>query len=99
MIPAALRGIAGKREFLISLKTENYNTAIQRYSEVSEAVECMLASMKNGSYQKLDKDFQHYSRLAISQGRSLQCIKQLVANSSELHLTRYELEVVHKNKN
>ena len=92
VIPIHLRDIAGKREFLISLKTNNYNIALQKYGSCKDSVERMLASMDDGSYQKPERDFQHYANIATSQGRSLQCIRNITDNVSELNKLRSQLE-------
>lgn len=77
IIPEHLRGIAGKREFVISLKTDNYELAISKYSIIKKEIEYTISTIIDGTYQREAHDFEHYSKLAISNGRILECFKDI----------------------
>lgn len=77
-IPAHLRKIAGQREFIVSLKTEQYEIAIQRYAETMKNIDHTMQSLINGTYTKDDANFEHYQKIAASKGRNLECISQII---------------------
>lgn len=84
MIPANLRKIAGKREFLVSLKTDNYEIAIQKYSDVKNKIEYAISTMIDGTYQNTEHDFSHYFKIAAANGRTLDCFAHAVTNPEKL---------------
>ncbi|GAA0598647.1 DUF6538 domain-containing protein [Paenochrobactrum glaciei] len=77
-IPAHLRKIAGQREFIVSLKTQQYEIAIQRYAETIKSIDHTMQNLINGSYTKDDANFEHYQKIAASKGRHLECISQII---------------------
>lgn len=83
-MPAKLRKIAGKREFIISLKTDKYETAILKYSSVINDIKYLMSTMIDGTYQKAEHDFSHFSKMAVSNGRTLECYSETVIKPEKL---------------
>lgn len=98
VIPAHLREIAGKREFLVSLKTDNYQTAILKYSDVKENIDYAISAMKDGTYQKEVLDFDHYSKIAAANGRQLQCLKEILPDPTKVSALVQQIKAADKNK-
>ncbi|MGU3577044.1 DUF6538 domain-containing protein [Brucellaceae bacterium C25G] len=96
-IPANLRNIAGKREFVVSLKTSNYEVAIAAYSKVKQEIEYSISTMINGTYQREVHDFEHFSKLAISNGRTLECFKDIAVSPEKLSALVHQIEIKTQN--
>lgn len=105
VIPERLRYIAGKREFFISLRTDNYQEACERYIEIAGHIRYAIKSMKDGTYVRPENDtnyqdnqniFEHYSKVAASNGRNLECFNDIVHNPSKVAELAANLQRAHK---
>ncbi len=74
IIPANLRSIAGKSEFIVSLKTSKYELAIQKYTKVLEGIDYTIKTMIDGTYVSDAHTFDHFVNLAAANGRQLECL-------------------------
>lgn len=77
-IPVRLREIAGKREFVVSLKTNNYELAIQKYEQTIKSIDRIMQSLNDGTYIQDDYSFDYCMKIAASNGRKLECISTII---------------------
>ena len=85
VIPAHLRGLAGKSEFKVSLSTRVFTLALKKYSEVEPYYQNLMEKLHSGetltssaylSYEELVK-------MAAIQGRTYKPIDELTQNPAE----------------
>lgn len=82
-IPEKYRGLAGKREFKISLKTNDFMTAVERFKAAQKAVDAMMLELTRGNSLKKSIRFEEASVLAKAQGRKLRPLNELLEDPSE----------------
>ncbi|PZU68508.1 MAG: hypothetical protein DI546_20470 [Rhizobium sp.] len=82
-IPERYRELAGKREFKISLKTNDFMIALDRFKAAKSFVDAMMLDLKRGECIKKSIRFEEASSLAKAQGRTLRPLDELLGDPSE----------------
>lgn len=79
-IPANLRKLVGKCEFVVSLKTSDPTLALQKYDDVIKGLDYTMKCLRDGTYVQKTLKFEDCKHLAASNGRELACISEVVQN-------------------
>ena len=92
VIPAHLRGLAGKAEFKASLKTKDHLTALRKYGEVEPYYQNLMEKLRAGETltSASDLSYEEIVKIAEIQGRTYKPIDQLIQNPAELIQTHSE---------
>lgn len=92
VIPTHLRGLAGKSEFKISLKTKDFSLALKKYGEVEPYYQSQLEKLRNGEslLNASDLSYQELVKLASINGRTYKPLEQLLDNPTEFLKTHAE---------
>lgn len=85
VIPIHLRGLAGKSEFKISLKTKDFSLALKKYGEVEPYYQSQLEKLRNGEslLDASDLSYQELVKLASINGHTYKPLEQLFENPAE----------------
>lgn len=91
-IPAHLRGLAGKSEFKVSLKTKDHLTALRKYGDVEPHYQNLMEKLRAGETltSASDLSYEEIVQIASIQGRTYKPIDQLVQNPAEFMQTHSE---------
>lgn len=89
VIPAHLRGLAGKSEFKVSLKTKDHLTALTKYGEVEPYYQNLMEKLRRGVTltSASDLSYEEIVQMAAIQGRTYKPIDQLIQNPAEFMQT------------
>lgn len=92
VIPAHLRGLAGKSEFKVSLKTKDQLTAIRKYGEVEPYYQNLMDKLRSGETltSATDLSYEEIVQMASIQGRTYNPIDQLIQNPAKFIQTHSE---------
>ena len=92
VIPAHLRGLAGKAEFKVSLKTKDHLTALRKYGEVEPYYQNLMEKLRAGETltSASDLSYEEIAKIAEIQRRTYKPIDQLIQNPAELIQTHSE---------
>ena len=92
VIPAHLRGLAGKSEFKVSLKTKDRLTALRKYGEIEPYYRNLMEKLRSGETltSASDLSYEEIVQMASIQGRTYQPIDQLIQNPAEFMQTHRE---------
>lgn len=92
VIPAHLRGLAGKSEFKVSLKTKDQLTALRKYVEVEPYYQNLMDKLRSGETltSATDLSYEEIVQMASIQGRTYKPIDQLIQNPAEFMQTHSE---------
>ncbi|MBX8783618.1 hypothetical protein HBA94_07560 [Ochrobactrum sp. GRS2] len=85
VIPAHLRGLAGKAEFKVSLKTKDHLTALRKYGEVEPYYQNLMEKLRAGETltSATDLSYEEIVKIAEMQGRTYTPLDQLLQNPTE----------------
>lgn len=89
VIPAHLRGLAGKSEFKVSLKTKDNLTALRKYGEVEPYYQNLMEKLRRGETltSASDLSYEEIVQMASIKGRTYKPIDQLIQNPAEFMQT------------
>ncbi len=92
VIPAHLRGLAGKSEFKVSLKTKDQLTALRKYGEVEPYYQNLMDKLRSGEtlISATDLSYEEIVQMASIQGRTYNPIDQLIQNPAMFMQTHSE---------
>lgn len=83
-IPKQYRELAGKREFKISLKTGDFDLALEHFVGAKKAVDDLMRELSCGRPLREAIRFRDAALLAEAQGRKLKPLAELLQNPAEL---------------
>ncbi|MDR2311150.1 MAG: phage integrase SAM-like domain-containing protein [Brucellaceae bacterium] len=91
-IPVHLRGLAGKSEFKVSLKTKDRLTALRKYGEIEPYYQNLMEKLRAGETltSASDLSYEEIVQMASIQGRTYNPIDQLIQNPAKFMQTHSE---------